>query len=113
MYLSKWHWKLCDPDCISYSIMTRFVPRERKHKVRHRSHYGSKPETASSSNKTEIVPQDKLQKDAKKKLLEDSTRTQETPMSSKKKKRLDKYIVFYSLAALYFLHATHSLSLGY
>lgn len=74
--------------------MPRFVPRQRKHKVRERStRHGYQTEKGLDSNPTEIGPSSKNEKEEKRQSLKNELRSQQPVMSSKKKKRLDKYIV--------------------
>ncbi len=71
--------------------MPRFVPRQRKHKVRAREHSG--PTTAESqSNQEQIIPLSKDEREEKKQRLREELRAQQPRISSKKQKRLDKYI---------------------
>lgn len=74
--------------------MPRFVPRQRKHKARERlTRHGYQPEKGLDSNPAEIVPPSKNEKEEKRQSLKTMLRSQQPIMSSKKKKRLDKYIV--------------------
>lgn len=68
--------------------MTKFTPRQRKHKNR------QKESTALvDTNVAEILPISKSEKEAKKQKLREELRAQHERVSSKKQKRLDKYIV--------------------
>ncbi|KEF61469.1 uncharacterized protein A1O9_03035 [Exophiala aquamarina CBS 119918] len=70
--------------------MPRFVPRQRKHKVRARE----QNETSShiESNQEQIIPLTQPEKAAKRQALRDELRAQQPKISAKKQKRLDKYI---------------------
>ncbi|OQV04098.1 Helicase associated domain-containing protein [Cladophialophora immunda] len=76
--------------------MPRFVPRQRKHKVLARQHAQAGPSPANAapqqSNQEIIVPQSKVEREAKKQKLREELRAQQPHISSKKQKRLDKYI---------------------
>ncbi|KAJ9603394.1 putative ATP-dependent RNA helicase DHR1 [Cladophialophora chaetospira] len=85
--------------------MPRFVPRQRKHKVLARSNAvttkgpsngaSSELPTAAappSSNAEIILPQSKAEREAQKAALREELRAQQPKVSSKKAKRLDKYI---------------------
>lgn len=74
--------------------MPSFKPRDRKHK--HRRQDGKAAATPADTNAAEIVPASKAEKEAKRQQLRDQLRDQQPKMSSKKKKRLDKYIVGFS-----------------
>lgn len=69
--------------------MPKFVPRERKHKRRQQD-AGPPVDT----NATEIMPISKAEKDARRQKLREELRAQQPKISSKKQKRLDKYIVW-------------------
>jgi hypothetical protein len=71
--------------------MPAFKPRDRKH--RHRRQDGKAAAIPADTNAAEIVPASKAEKEAKRQQLRDQLRDQQPKMSSKKKKRLDKYIV--------------------
>lgn len=74
--------------------MSKYVPRQRKHKVRQRvEHNGDHAETVNDSNTVEIVPITNNQKEEKRRRIKDAIRADQPMMSSKKKKRLEKYIV--------------------
>jgi len=70
--------------------MPRFVPRQRKHKVRAREQNGNSfhPE----SNQEQIFPLTQSEKDAKRQALRDELKAQQPKISAKKQKRLDKYV---------------------
>ncbi|KIX96786.1 uncharacterized protein Z520_07506 [Fonsecaea multimorphosa CBS 102226] len=76
--------------------MPRFVPRQRKHKVLARQQAQAGPSLANApppqSNQEIIVPQSKAEREAKKQKLREELRAQQPHISSKKQKRLDKYI---------------------
>lgn len=72
--------------------MAPFVPRQRKHKNRQRAQSGA-AENGSDPNAFEILPASVKERDEKKNALKEALRSQQPKMSSKKKKRLDKYIV--------------------
>ncbi|KAL8693419.1 MAG: hypothetical protein Q9224_003756, partial [Gallowayella concinna] len=70
--------------------MAKFIPRDRKKRRRQTKH--SQNEGATDTNVMEVVPIAASEKEKKKKELKDSIRAQQTSMSSRKSKRLDKYI---------------------
>ena len=75
--------------------MAKFVPRQRKHKVlqRHkRSNNGDVGEDAST-NTLEILPAVAAERQKKKNEMKAVIKHEQPVMSTKKKKRLDKYIV--------------------
>ncbi|OAP61294.1 hypothetical protein AYL99_03495 [Fonsecaea erecta] len=76
--------------------MPRFVPRQRKHKVLARQQAQARPSPATTApqqtNQEIIVPQSQAEREAKKQKLREELRAQQPHASSKKKKRLDKYI---------------------
>ncbi|KIV77032.1 hypothetical protein PV11_08870 [Exophiala sideris] len=70
---------------------SRFVPRQRKHKVRAREQTGST--APPSTNQEQIVPLSKAEREVKRLKLQEELRAQQpAKISSKKQKRLDKYI---------------------
>lgn len=77
--------------------MPKFVPRERKYKVRKRleehGNGGGNGHLASDPNAVEILPSASRQKEDRRQAMKDALRAQQPQMSSKKQKRLDKYIV--------------------
>lgn len=74
--------------------MPKFIPRQRKHKVRQRNKQdGDYFEATNNSNTVEIVPITTNQKEEKRRRMKDAIRAEQPIMSSRKKKRLDKYIV--------------------
>ncbi|KAL8992735.1 MAG: hypothetical protein Q9188_007509, partial [Gyalolechia gomerana] len=70
--------------------MAKFVPRDRK--ARRKRDRRAHNEGAPDSNVAEIIPTATSEKEKKKKEMKDSIRAQQPKMSSKKSKRLDKYI---------------------
>lgn len=72
--------------------MPSFIPRQRKHKVRRRNHHGENP-NGVDSNAAEILPGNKTEKEEKKQAMKAHFRAQQSKMTSRKQKRLDKYIV--------------------
>ena len=69
----------------------RFVPRERKHKrlAKQKQHHGN----GENSNAQEIIPASQSEKEARRSALQQEIRDAQTShVSSKKRKRLDKYI---------------------
>ncbi|KAH8695084.1 putative DEAH-box RNA helicase [Talaromyces proteolyticus] len=70
--------------------MPPFKPRDRKQ--RHRRHDRKVAATPADTNVAEIIPVSNSEKEAKRQQLRDQLREQQPKMSSKKKKRLDKYI---------------------
>ena len=77
--------------------MPKFVARERKHKVRKRLEENGNGDRhghfASDPNAVEILSSTSRGKEDKRKAMKDALRAQQPQMSSKKQKRLDKYIV--------------------
>lgn len=76
--------------------MPKFVPRQRKHKVRKRVEQDGGNvgvPSGNHSNAAEIVPTTVTEKKEKKEDMKNALRVQQPKMSSKKQKRLDKYIV--------------------
>lgn len=75
--------------------MPKFVPRQRKHKVlARRKNAVDSSNGADDANAAEILPTEQRERNAKKTAMkEELTREAQGKMSSKKKKRLDKYIV--------------------
>ena len=76
--------------------MPKFVPRQRKHKVRKRlEQSGDDVEVriSNDSNAAEILPATVTEKEKKRQDLKNALRVQQSKVSSKKQKRLDKYIV--------------------
>lgn len=75
--------------------MPKFVARQRKHKSRHRDGRSGKSdsEPGNDSNVTELLPVTRTEKEEKRQQLKEDLRAQQPKVSSKKQKRLDKYIV--------------------
>ena len=75
--------------------MPKFVPRQRKHKInKSQSRRGGSGDGLSNdTNTTEILPVTKTEKEEKRRQLKEDLRAQQPKISSKKQKRLDKYIV--------------------
>lgn len=69
--------------------MPKFVPRQRKQK--HKQNAATS--TPVDTNAAEVLPASKSDKEAKRQQMRDELRSQHTNISSKKQKRLDKYIV--------------------
>lgn len=75
--------------------MPPFVPRVRKHKARRRLQIdGTNSEKYNDSNKPELESMC-TSKEESRQALKNELRSQQRVMSSRKKKRLDKYIVPY------------------
>lgn len=77
--------------------MPRFVPRQRKHKVLARQKaqgegLSAHVDAPQSTNQDIVVPQSKAEREEKKRALREELRAQQSKVSSKKQKRLDKYI---------------------
>lgn len=75
--------------------MAKFVPRQRKHRVRDRQkrHNDTAASENEDTNATEIVPEAISEKEKRRRDLKAVLRAQQSSISSKKQKRLDKYIV--------------------
>ena len=74
--------------------MPQFVPRQRKQRVLRRSAKNDVPTNGGAdTNAMEILANEQTEKEKKRIQLKDELRTQQPKMSSKKQKRLDKYIV--------------------
>jgi ATP-dependent RNA helicase DHX37/DHR1 len=74
--------------------MPPFVPRQRKHRVRQRlAHNDRKTEPTINSNAIEILPASKKEEEEKRNTLKAKLSDEKQKISSKKQKRLDKYIV--------------------
>ncbi|KAJ5701346.1 ATP-dependent RNA helicase DHR1 [Penicillium malachiteum] len=67
--------------------MVKFVPRQRKQK-----HRRQEPDASVDTNVVELAPVSKDEKEARRQKLRDELRDQHANVSSKKQKRLDKYI---------------------
>ncbi|KIW20680.1 hypothetical protein PV08_01257 [Exophiala spinifera] len=73
--------------------MPRFVPRQRKHKVLAREQAGRPHTPQAGANEEIIVPLSQSEREEKRRLLKEELRSQQpAKISSKKQKRLDKYI---------------------
>jgi len=70
--------------------MAKPIPRQRKHKARARD---AQSVVAADANALEILPVSKADKEERRRLLKEELRANATKVSSKKSKRLDKYIV--------------------
>lgn len=76
--------------------MPKFTPRQRKHKIRKRLEQDSSNvgvPSGNDSNSVEILPSTITEKEKKWQEIENTIRTQQPKVSSKKQRRLDKYIV--------------------
>lgn len=74
--------------------MPLFVPRQRKHRVIQRlAHNDRKTEPTLDTNTIEILPASKREQEEKRNILRAELRGHQQKISSKKQKRLDKYIV--------------------
>ena len=76
--------------------MPRFVPRQRKHKVRKRLEQDGGTvcvPTSMDSNAVEILPTSVTEKERKRQDMRNALRVGQPKVSGKKQKRLDKYIV--------------------
>ena len=76
--------------------MPKFIPRQRKHKVRERLEQDGgnvRVPIGNDSNAAEILPSTFSERDKKRQEMENALRAQQPRASSKKQKRLDKYIV--------------------
>ena len=72
--------------------MPKFVPRQRKHKARDREKRAAALPSTLDTNATEILPSSKAESEARRRQLREELRAQLPKISSKKQKRLDKYI---------------------
>lgn len=73
--------------------MPKFVPRQRKHKVVARQKAASRDDAPAEANADQILPVEQKERDEKRRAMKDElVRETQSKMSSKKKKRLDKYI---------------------
>ncbi|KAI4179590.1 MAG: hypothetical protein LQ346_007167, partial [Caloplaca aetnensis] len=70
--------------------MPKFVPRDRK--ARRKKDRRSRNDEVPDTNAAEILPSTTSDKEMRKKELRDSIRAQQPGISSKKNRRLDKYI---------------------
>ncbi|KAI5309297.1 putative ATP-dependent RNA helicase DHR1 [Ascosphaera atra] len=73
--------------------MAKHVPRQRKHKVRQREEQQkSRDANAGDTNVEQVLPLSQAEREERKRKLREELRSQQTKISSKKQKRLDKYI---------------------
>lgn len=73
--------------------MPKFVPRERKHRKLARQSRNTREKDGERANATEILPLTKSEKEEKRRALQEEIKAQQPDkISSKKRKRLDKYI---------------------
>lgn len=73
--------------------MPKFVPRQRKHKVVARQKVAPQDDVPAEANAAQILPVEQRERDEKRRAMKDElVRETQSKMSSKKKKRLDKYI---------------------
>ncbi|TKA58734.1 hypothetical protein B0A49_08855, partial [Cryomyces minteri] len=74
--------------------MPKFVPRERKHKVlaRRKQHGSHSFPSNGDVNAVELLPASKTEREERRQKLKEELRAQQPRVSSKKQKRLDKYI---------------------
>ena len=75
--------------------MAPFVPRQRKHRKIQKVKRIDSGHNDSNSNALEILPASIKSEEEKKSAMKDALRAEQPKMSSKKQKRLDKYIVSY------------------
>ena len=76
--------------------MPKFIPRQRKHKLKYRLEPGGGSggvSTGNDSNAAEILPTTVTEKEKKRQDMKNALRAQQPKISDKKQKRLDKYIV--------------------
>ncbi|PGH09928.1 hypothetical protein AJ79_05544 [Helicocarpus griseus UAMH5409] len=69
--------------------MPKFVPRQRKHKNKQKENQAA---SQQDTNVAELAPIPKSEKEEKRRKLREELRAQQSTISSKKQKRLDKYI---------------------
>jgi ATP-dependent RNA helicase DHX37/DHR1 len=79
--------------------MPKFVPRKRKQRDREKERAqqhqnATRPGGIANSNTAEIVPASKTEREQRREQLKEELRAQQPKISSKKQKRLDKYIVW-------------------
>jgi ATP-dependent RNA helicase DHX37/DHR1 len=70
--------------------MPKFVPRQRKHKVRQRE--AATDNVSANTNPIQLLPQNQSERDEKRRKLKEELRAGQENISGKKQKRLDKYI---------------------
>jgi ATP-dependent RNA helicase DHX37/DHR1 len=68
--------------------MPKFTPRQRKHRKREKQ-----PDLAQDTNVVELLPVSNTEKEERRRKLKEELKAQQPKISSKKQKRLDKYIV--------------------
>ena len=76
--------------------MAKFVPRQRKHKVRKRLEQNAGKlgiPASSDSNAVELLPVNATENEKKRQDMRNALREQQPKASGKKQKRLEKYIV--------------------
>ena len=75
--------------------MTKFVPRQRKHKVlQKQKHHAGKYKTENGdTNVAEILPAVDARREKKKMEMKAALKAQQPAISGKKQKRLEKYLV--------------------
>jgi hypothetical protein len=81
------------PADIILGRMPKFVPRQRKQKALRREAQSQSADAPQDSNALEITPLSKDEKEERRRKLKEELRAQQPKVSSKKQKRLDKYIV--------------------
>ena len=83
------------PTLLPHLTMPKFVPRQRKHKInKTQSRNGrSGSDLLNDPNTTEILSVPKTEKEEQRRQMKEDLRRQQPKLSSKKQKRLDKYIV--------------------
>ncbi|KAI9741961.1 MAG: putative ATP-dependent RNA helicase DHR1 [Cirrosporium novae-zelandiae] len=74
--------------------MPKFVPRQRKHKGRDQDSHNTsgEPHNGADTNTPVLLPASKTEREEKRQKLKAELREQQSKISSKKQKRLDKYI---------------------
>jgi ATP-dependent RNA helicase DHX37/DHR1 len=70
--------------------MPKFVRRQRKHKVRQRE--AATDNVSANTNQIQLLPQNRSERDEKRRKLKEELRAGQEKISGKKQKRLDKYI---------------------
>ena len=73
--------------------MPKFVPRQRKHKVVARQKAAAHNDAPAEANVEQILPAEQREREERRRAMKDElVRDTQSKMSSKKKKRLDKYV---------------------
>ncbi|KAG9200615.1 putative ATP-dependent RNA helicase DHR1 [Epicoccum nigrum] len=73
--------------------MPKFVPRQRKHKVAARQKAAARNDAPAEANVEQILPAEQKEREERRRAMKDElVRDTQSKMSSKKKKRLDKYV---------------------